>query len=99
MTNPYATMQVGDFIQVDAFNLWLGAVFVKNGHAHVVMEVTDYPHTEQILVKSRIADDAEADTEDELLRPFLFHYMTQTAIIGTVRRPQDFDDNNWGSSS
>lgn len=91
------TVSTGESIALDAYNLFVGAAFLANGHVHVVMDFRDYPHTEQIFVQTRIATDADAETENMLDRPFLLHYMAKVHLIGAVRNPQDYDDNNWGT--
>jgi hypothetical protein len=86
---------VPNAIELDAFNLWLGATFMENGRVYVVVSFLDYGTSEKIFVDTRRGDDDSDDT----VYPFLFHYCDKVNVIGNVRNPQDFDDNNWGNDS
>lgn len=84
---------VPDAAQMNAFNLWEGAAFMTAGRVYIVHRFTDFGAAERVLVETHRGD----DPDDETIQPFLFDYMDKVAIIGNVRNPQDFDDNDWGS--
>ena len=81
-------------VPINAFNLWEGAAFMHEGRVFVVRKFVDYGSPERVLVETRRGDD---DSIDGYTYPFLFDYMDKVNIIGNVRNPQDFDDNDWGN--
>lgn len=87
----------GTFITLNAYNLWEGATFLRDGgRVWTVHEFRDFGANERVLVIAHRADSEDSVEEaDEM--PFVWDYMTKVHVIGNVRKPHDFDDNDWGT--
>lgn len=96
-------------IHMDAFNLFEGAAILRyRSEPHhetqtatqveeqvwVVTEFRDYPGNETVLVilRSTLDDANESDVV-----PLVLGYCQKVLLVGNVRNPSDFEDNNWGA--
>jgi hypothetical protein len=80
-------------VPINAFNLWEGATFMHDGRVYIVHHYEAFSESEKVIAVAHRGD----EPEDPYVIPFLFDYMDKVSIIGNVRNPQDFDDNDWGN--
>jgi hypothetical protein len=91
MTPPPGTP---DAIELEAFNLWEGATFMHHGSVWIIHELRDFGASERILA---VAHRGDRENNRDFDLPFVFDYMDTVSVIGNVRNPKDYDDNNWGA--
>lgn len=84
-----------DSINLRAYNLWPGAVFLApdTGYVRIVRSIERDHDTEQVIVRSRAAD----TDYPPLFRLHAFDYNQVVVVKGNCVNPLDVDDNDFGT--
>lgn len=94
----------GQYIEISAFNLWKGAVFMDEETPDggwtpfVVTELIRNNDTEQVVIFYREVWDDDSDMIPTT-RPAVLDYATPARVVGNIVNPEEISDNNWGSTS